>query len=29
MNKNIQGYVSFVLHAHLTFVHHPESEDYL
>lgn len=29
MNNNIQGYVSFVLHAHLPFVHHPESEDYL
>ncbi len=29
MEKNIQGYVSFVLHAHLPFVHHPESEDYL
>ena len=28
-NKNIKGYVSFVLHAHLPFVHHPESEDYL
>ncbi|MDO5557427.1 MAG: DUF1957 domain-containing protein [Clostridia bacterium] len=27
--KNIDGYVSFVLHAHLPFVHHPESEDYL
>ena len=24
-----KGYVSFVLHAHLPFVHHPESEDYL
>lgn len=29
MKKNIQGYVSFILHAHLPFVHHPESEDYL
>ena len=29
MNKNIKGYVSFILHAHLPFVHHPESEDYL
>ncbi len=29
MEKNIKGYVSFVLHAHLPFVHHPESEDYL
>lgn len=28
-NKNIKGYVSFILHAHLPFVHHPESEDYL
>lgn len=27
--KDIKGYVSFVLHAHLPFVHHPESEDYL
>ena len=27
--KNIKGYVSFILHAHLPFVHHPESEDYL
>ena len=26
---NPKGYVSFVLHAHLPFVHHPESEDYL
>lgn len=24
-----QGYVSFVLHAHLPFIHHPESENYL
>lgn len=28
-NKEIKGYVSFILHAHLPFVHHPESEDYL
>ena len=28
MNKNT-GYVSFILHAHLPFIHHPESEDYL
>ena len=28
MNKT-KGYVSFVLHAHLPFIHHPESEDYL
>ena len=27
--KDIKGYVSFVLHAHLPFVYHPESEDYL
>lgn len=27
--KNIKGYVSFVLHAHLPYIHHPESEDYL
>ena len=27
--KNIKGYVSFILHAHLPFIHHPESEDYL
>ena len=26
---NKKGYVSFVLHAHLPFIHHPESEDYL
>ena len=29
MSKEIKGYVSFVLHAHLPFIHHPESEDYL
>ena len=29
MKKDVKGYVSFVLHAHLPFVHHPESEDYL
>ena len=29
MKRNPKGYVSFVLHAHLPFVHHPESEDYL
>ena len=28
MNQ-IKGYVSFILHAHLPFIHHPESEDYL
>ena len=27
--KEPKGYVSFVLHAHLPFVHHPESENYL
>ena len=27
--KQTKGYVSFVLHAHLPFIHHPESEDYL
>ena len=27
--KKKKGYVSFVLHAHLPFIHHPESEDYL
>ena len=27
--NNPTGYVSFVLHAHLPFIHHPESEDYL
>ena len=29
MNNNPKGYVSFILHAHLPFIHHPESEDYL
>ena len=29
MTSNPKGYVSFVLHAHLPFVHHPESENYL
>ncbi len=29
MKKNPKGYVSFVLHAHLPFIHHPESKDYL
>lgn len=28
MNKS-KGYISFILHAHLPFIHHPESEDYL
>ena len=27
--KQAKGYVSFILHAHLPFIHHPESEDYL
>ena len=27
--KNPKGYVSFVLHAHLTFIHHPEDDTYL
>ncbi len=27
--KKIEGYVNFVLHAHLPYIHHPESEDYL
>lgn len=27
--KEIKGYVSFILHAHLPFIHHPESENYL
>ena len=29
MSKDIKGYVCFVLHAHLPYIHHPESEDYL
>ena len=29
MKNTTKGFVSFVLHAHLPFVHHPESEDYL
>ena len=30
MLQNIkEGYVSFILHAHLPFIHHPESENYL
>jgi len=28
-NKDIKGYVSFILHAHLPFIHHPENPDYL
>ena len=27
--KNIKGYVNFVLHAHLPYIHHPEDENYL
>ncbi len=27
--KQVKGYVSFILHAHLPFIHHPESENYL
>ena len=27
--KQKKGYVSFVLHAHLPFIHHPESDNYL
>ena len=27
--NNEKGYVSFVLHAHLPFVHHPESENFI
>ncbi len=27
--QKTKGYVSFVLHAHLPFIHHPESDDYL
>lgn len=27
--KKTKGYVSFILHAHLPFIHHPESPDYL
>ena len=29
MKKQTKGYVSFILHAHLPYIHHPESEDYL
>ena len=29
MKQNPKGYVCFVLHAHLPFIYHPESEDYL
>ena len=29
MSKNVKGYVNFVLHAHLPYIHHPESSDYL
>ena len=27
--NNPKGYVSFILHAHLPFIHHPENPDYL
>lgn len=27
--KNIKGYVNFILHAHLPYVHHPEDSTYL
>ncbi len=27
--KNVKGYVNFVLHAHLPYIHHPENENYL
>ncbi len=27
--KNIKGYVNFVLHAHLPYIHHPENDKYL
>ncbi len=29
MKKNVKGYVNFVLHAHLPYVHHPECDTYL
>lgn len=29
MKKDIKGYVCFILHAHLPYIHHPESKDYL
>ena len=29
MSKNVKGYVNFVLHAHLPYVHHPECDTYL
>ena len=29
MQKNVKGYVSFILHAHLPYVHHPECDTYL
>ena len=29
MTNNPKGYVSFILHAHLPFIHHPESDNYL
>ncbi len=27
--KNVKGYVNFVLHAHLPYIHHPECDTYL
>ena len=27
--KNIKGYVNFILHAHLPYIHHPENDTYL
>ncbi len=29
MKKNVKGYVNFVLHAHLPYIHHPECDTYL
>ena len=29
MKKDIKGYVCFVLHAHLPYIHHPENDTYL
>ena len=29
MSKNVKGYVNFVLHAHLPYIHHPEDNTYL
>ena len=27
--KNVKGYVNFILHAHLPYIHHPEDDTYL